>query len=130
MNEEHFNRRTKRFALEVIAFCSQLPKGRAPDIMARQLVRAATSAAANYRAARPARSDQLMHARLSIVEEEADEREFGLELLVESGNATPARAEPLPREADEIVAMTVESKRTLKPRMGQPNRPTTIGNRQ
>ncbi len=71
-----------------------------------------------------------MHAKLAIVEEEADESEFWLELLVESGNAAPARAQPLLQEAHEIVAMTVASKRTLKQRLAQPNRQSTIGNRQ
>ncbi len=71
-----------------------------------------------------------MHAKLSIVEEEGDESQFWLELLVESGNAAPARAEPLIREAYELVAMTAASKKTLKQRMAQPNRKSTIGNRQ
>jgi hypothetical protein len=71
-----------------------------------------------------------MHAKLSIVEEEADESEFWPEVLVESNNAAPARAEPLMREAHEIIAMTVASKKTLMHRMARPNRQSTIGNRQ
>lgn len=129
MDPREFQQRTKIFALDVIKFCSELPRNRESDIVARQLIRSATSVAANYRAACRARSDQEMHAKLSIVEEEGDESQFWIEILVESGNAIPERAQSLHREANEIVAMTVASKKTLKSRLAAANRQSTIGNR-
>jgi four helix bundle protein len=57
-----------------------------------------------------------MFAKLCIVEEEADETIYWLELL-SSLNAVPSsRADPLIREADEILRMVVASKRTLQRR--------------
>ena len=131
MNEAHVAFRQDLPLLDVIKFCSELPRNRESDIVARQLIRSATSVAANYRAACRARSDQEMHAKLSIVEEEGDESQFWIEILVESGNAIPPeRAQSLHREANEIVAMTVASKKTLKSRLAAANRQSTISHRQ
>lgn len=55
---------------------------------------------------------------LSIVEEEADETAYWLEVLAESQVVTRDSIASLRREANEIVAMVVASKRTLKARMG------------
>ena len=84
MTEEHFKERTKQFALRVIRLVEALPRGRTADVIGKQLLRAGTSVGANYRAACRARSGAAMVAKLSIVEEEADECIFWLELLADS----------------------------------------------
>ena len=81
-----------------------------------QLLRAATSVAANYRAVCRARSTADMIAKLGIVEEEADETGFWLSLLVDARKADSKRCLPLINEANEIVAMTVASIKTLRVR--------------
>jgi len=53
-------------------------------------------------------------AKLSIVVEEADEAPYWLELLRESGMLKPERLADLIREADELVAITLASRRTAK----------------
>jgi four helix bundle protein len=55
-----------------------------------------------------------MIAKLSIVEEEADEAGYWLELLVESTLVPHALLADLMQEADEITAMTVASIKTLR----------------
>jgi four helix bundle protein len=77
--------RTKQFAVMVITFCRTLPKDEEFSIIKKQLIRSATSTAANYRAVCRARSDAEFFAKLSIVVEEADETLFWLELINDLG---------------------------------------------
>jgi four helix bundle protein len=51
---------------------------------------------------------------MGIVEEEADESSFWLELLVDSGLANSAEVLRLRKEADQLVAITVASIRTAR----------------
>lgn len=112
--EEQFKFRTKQLALRVIRLVDALPRSRSADVVGRQLLRSATSVGANYRAACRAKSAADMIAKLSIVEEEADETLFWLELLVESGLVPESRLSDLMKETDEIIAMTVASIKTLR----------------
>jgi len=82
--------------------------------MCKQLVRCATSVGANYRAACRAQSRATFAAKLAIVEEEADETLYWLELLCESGRIEAARLQDLIKEADEIVAIVTASRRTAQ----------------
>jgi four helix bundle protein len=106
--------RTKAFALGVVRLVQGLPRGRPADVIGYQLLRAGTSVAANYRSARRARSRREFLAKMGIVEEEADESSFWLELLVEGGLATSDRVVKLRQEAGELVAITVSSIRTAR----------------
>ena len=100
--------------MRVIRLTEALPRGRTPDVIGKQLLRAATSVGANYRAARRARSPQEFCAKLGIVEEEADECLYWFELLVEAGLVHPPKLAELQREADEILSMVVASIRTAR----------------
>jgi len=71
-------------ALEGIALLGKLPKKTEAQIIGKQLLRSATSVAANYRAVNRARSNRERFAKLCIVVEEADETLFWLELMEES----------------------------------------------
>ena len=68
--------------------------------------------AANYRATCRARSKQEFVAKLGVVEEEADESAFWLELIVETNFLSATKVEPLLSEASEIVAIMASSKKT------------------
>ena len=68
--------------------------------------------AANYRAACRARSKPEFVAKLGVVEEEADESAFWLELIIETHLLKAAKVRPLLIEAGEIVAMMASSKKT------------------
>lgn len=131
MDASEFKRRTKQFAVEIIALTEGLPRGRAVDIIARQLIRSGSSVGANYRSATRAQSAAHMISKLAIVEEEADECMYWLELLVEARYLKPEVAAPLQREASQIVAMTVASKKTLRARLRAPlSRQSKIVDRQ
>jgi four helix bundle protein len=106
--------RTKSFGLRVIRLVRALPRDVAADVMGRQLLRAATSVGANYRAACRARSPADFIAKMGIVEEEADESAFWIELLIEDGLLDPQRAQGLLNEANELLAITVASIRTAR----------------
>lgn len=109
-------RRTKAFALRVIKLVNALPRRIAADVIGRQLLRSATSVGANYRAACRARTKAEFVAKMGIVEEEADETCFWLELLSESGLMSGSRLTNLTGEASEIVAIVVKSIKTARRR--------------
>ncbi len=116
MTEQQFKRRTKQFALRIIRLTESLPSGRTASVLGRQLLRAGTSVRANYRASCRAKSRADMRAKLAIVEEEADESLYWMELLIEAGLVPEKRLKNLMREGDEILAMTVSSIKTLRSR--------------
>jgi four helix bundle protein len=118
MDENLFKRRTKQLALRVIKAVEGLPKNRTADVIERQLIRSGTSIGANYRAAYRGKSTADVIAKLRIVEEEADESAYWMELLIESGLVSEARLSGLLQETNEILAMTVASIRTLQKRDG------------
>ena len=111
--------RTKAFALRVMKLVDSLPRCRSADVIARQLLRSATSVGANYRAARRARSPAEFCSKMGIVEEEADECLYWLELLAESELIKPHLLKNLNAEANELVAMTVASIRTARHKHGR-----------
>jgi four helix bundle protein len=131
MDETIFKQRTKQLGLRIIELVEALPTTRTADVLGRQLIRSGTSIGANYRSACRGRSVADVIAKLRIVEEEADESMYWMELLLESGLVLPAQISELLREADEIIAMTVASIRTLQKRNAgfRLNRKSKIENR-
>ncbi len=116
MNEEEFKKRTKQVALSIIALVTALPKDRLADVLGKQLLRSGTSIGANYRAACRGKSVADVLSKLSIVEEEADETLYWMELLTETGTVSLERLTALMAEVNEILAMTVASIKTLRAR--------------
>lgn len=109
--------RTKQLVLRVIKMCAALPKRRDADIIARQVLRSATSVAANYREACRARSDAELAAKLGLVEQELDETQLWLELLVDSGIVASDRMAGLLDEVDQLLSISVASIKTTKQRL-------------
>ena len=116
MDEQLFKQRTKNLALRVIELTESLPASTTAHVIGRQLLRSATSVGANYRAACRGKSPADVLAKLAIVEEEADETIYWLELLVEAGIVSESQVTHLIKESHEIVAMTVASIKTLRRR--------------
>ena len=114
MDEKEFKNRTKQIALRVIRLVESLPNTNSAQIIGKQLLRSATSVGANYRAACRGKSEADVIHKLSIVEEEADESLYWLELLIESNIFSEAKLLSLMSEINEIVAMTVSSIKTLR----------------
>ena len=113
-NGPDLKRRTKAFALRILKLVDALPKTTAGRALASQIVRSGTSVAANYRAACRARSTADFIAKMGIVEEEADETLFWLELLEESELVTAAKLTAIKEEANELIAITVASIKTAR----------------
>jgi four helix bundle protein len=103
--------RTTQFALRIIRLVAALPKTIEGRAIANQLVRCATSVAANYRAACRARSRGEFVAKMGVVLEETDETQLWLELIIES-KLLPVKFEPLLEEASELVAIFVASRKS------------------
>jgi four helix bundle protein len=114
MNEQEFKNRTKNLALRVIKLVEALPRGQTAQVIGKQLLRSATSVGANYRAACRGKSPADVLHKLGIVEEEADESLYWMELLIESDLISEARLSSLMLETNEIAAMTVASIKTLR----------------
>ena len=112
MTERELLHRTKQFALRIFKLAGALPRTIQGRAVASQLIRSGTSVAANYRPACRARSKPEFVAKVGVVEEEADESAFWLELIIETSLLSPAKVKPLLAEAGEIVAIMASSKKT------------------
>src|SRR5205809_1378314 len=112
MTADELKLRTKQFALRVIRLVAALPKTIEGRAIASQLVRSGTSVAANYRAACRARSRSEFVAKMGVVLEEADETQLWLELITEAKLLPARRVEPLLKEASELVAIFVASRKS------------------
>src|SRR5437764_707683 len=113
-NEPDLKKRTKAFALRILKLVDALPTTTAVRALASQIVRSGTSVVANYRAACRAKSTADFIAKMSIVEEEADETLFWLELLDESKLVPAAKLTAIKQEANELIAITVASIKTAR----------------
>ena len=114
MTERELKIRTRKFAVEVFQLVDQLPNRKSANIIANQLGRSASSIAANYRAACRARSHAEFVARIGVVEEEADESVFWLDILPETQNASLEKIAPLLQESRELTAIFTAANKTAK----------------
>lgn len=111
---EELRQRTKTFAVRVVRLFRALPKTDEARVMGRQLLRSATSVAANYRAVCRARTRATFVAKLDIVVEEADESALWLELLVETETISADRVSALLNEALELTKLFAAARRTAR----------------
>src|SRR5262249_25017483 len=98
------------FALRTMKLVDALPRSRSANAVASQLVRSGTSVASNYRAACRARSRGEFIAKIGVVEEEADESAFWLELVIAHRVMRETQVRPLHREAEELTAIMAASR--------------------
>jgi len=111
---EALKKQTKEIALRSIRLFRALPKTDEARVIGRQLLRSATSVAANYRAVCRARSKAEFIAKMGTVVEEIDETTFWLEMLVDADVMTEERPRSLLAEANELLAIFAASQRTAK----------------
>jgi len=114
MTEEELKKRTKEFALRVIRLTEALPHTRTGEVLGHQLPRSGTSVGANYRAACRGRSRPDFISKIGVVEEEADESLYWLELIVEAGLLPSQQVTDLIREAGELTAIFTATGRSAK----------------
>jgi four helix bundle protein len=106
--------RTKRFAVKVFDLIDEIPQSPKGRVAQTQLAKAASSAAANYRAAQRSRSRADFISKLSIALEEIDETAFWLEFLPDTRLGSSESVTPLLREADELSAIFMSSRQTAR----------------
>jgi four helix bundle protein len=116
MNPEVIKDRTKNFAKQIILLCRKLPKNREGNLIGNQIFRSGTSVASNYRAACRARSKAEFIAKMGIVEEEADETLFWLEVIAEVEIFNKDSISSLMQECNEILSIVVSSINTARKR--------------
>ena len=111
---EALKARTKQFALRVIRMTRSLPPSMEGRVIGKQLLRSATSVAANYRAACRGRSRADFLSKMGVVVEEADESAFWLELLADAEIVKRERLSELAKEANELLAIFAAAQLTTK----------------
>jgi four helix bundle protein len=116
VTSEELQDRTRRFALDTVRFVAALPKNRVADVLGRQLLRSATSVGANHREAVYAESRADFIHKMNIVEKEAAETVYWLELCSDSSTGTASALGPLLLESRELLAIFTAGCRTAKSR--------------
>ncbi len=115
MNKEDLKIRTKKFAIETIQFVNALPKSRSNDVVSYQLLKSATSVAANYRSALRGRSSAEFVSKLNIVLEESDESMFWFEVIKETNEKlNESKLKELFNESNELTAIFTSSLKTAR----------------
>ena len=109
---EHMKRRSKQLSLSVIKFQKNIPNTITGRVLSKQLIRSATSVAANYRAACRARSKKEFYAKLCITVEEADETLFWLELIHETNLVSQKLIQPIAKETLELVKILSKARKS------------------
>ena len=113
MDKVEFKKRTKTFAISVARFCKSLPFDKIVRHYVDQIVRSSASVGANYRAACRAKSKADFVNKLRIVEEEANESLYFLELICEFYPERRSEIADLYKEGNELLAMIVSSINTV-----------------
>jgi len=116
MDKVELERRTKQFALRVIRFVAALPKSKVTNVIGYQLLRSGTSIGANYREANRAESRNDFIHKISVVEKEAAETQYWLELCVEANIGNPDDRRWLLQESAELLAIFTSIGKTTKAR--------------
>ena len=108
--------RIKKFTIDCALLCSKLPNSREFNAYVNQLIRSSSSVGANYRASQRAKSTADFINKLKIVEEEADESNFFLEILLEINKNEDLKLEmnTLLKEGNEILSIVVASIKTAR----------------
>jgi four helix bundle protein len=114
LNSEELKSRTRAFAVSVVDFVERIEKSKMADVASYQLIRSATSVAANHRAVCRSRSRADFVNKLGVVEEEADETLFWLEILVECKKVKVPEVKPLIDEAEQLTKIFAASRITAK----------------
>ncbi|WP_262884124.1 four helix bundle protein [Chryseobacterium panacisoli] len=89
---------------------SSLPYSDDISIIRKQIIRSATSVAANYRAVSRARSEKEKFAKMCIVVEEIDETQLWLEIIEELEYLNPEKILHLKAECEELVKVMTKYK--------------------
>ena len=110
---DQFRKQTKKFSIDVILMCQLLQRNTINFVIINQLVKSATSVAANYRAACRARSEAEFFSKMSVVVEEADETQLWLEIILEAEIDNSEIRQKLYDEISELVRVFAKARKTV-----------------
>ncbi len=115
---EKLKSRTKKFAVDTIKICDTLKKVKASSVVTYQIVKSATSTAANYRAACRGRSSREFYSKICIVVEEIDETEYWFEIIKEANlSLDEQELNRLLIESNELVKIMSKVKKTTSEKL-------------
>lgn len=114
MDKAELKRRTQRFAVDIIKFIERLPSKRSLNVLSNQLLRSSSSIGANYRSACKGKSTADFINKIVIVEEDADECVYWLELMEEADLVSPEDIFIFKKEANELTAIFTAIGKTAK----------------
>lgn len=121
MDRDELRQRTKDFALRIVKLVAALPNDRFGDVLGRQLLKSGASIGANYREALRASSRKHFLSIVQISLREADETQYWLDLLSESGIIKTERLEGLIGECNELIAILAATVKSAKQNTQIPN---------
>ncbi len=114
MSIKELQDRFKSFAIVIMKWAEELPNSPGLRTIKNQIVRSASSSAANYRAACRGKSKADFIYKMKIVEEELDETLFWLELTVGLDEKYRNSISGMWKEGDELLRIVVSSIKTKK----------------
>ncbi len=113
--KKELRRRTKEFAGSVVNLFIQIDRRRDEvAILGKQLIRSATSVAAQYREASRAQGPKEFVAKIEACVQEADESQLWLELLRDNCKISQALIDPISQEADELISIFITMSKNTK----------------
>ena len=114
MTSKELSERLKQFAYSIVKLTKSLPNNPEANIIERQILRSAFSAAANYRSACKAYSKKMFSSKLGISFEEMDESVFWLEVISDLGLVEKGKLILLINEGEELCKILAKSIITSK----------------
>lgn len=105
---------SKKFALRVIKLYSYLTTEKKEFVLSKQILRCGTSIGANVRESKNAQSTPDFLSKISIALKEADETQYWLELLYESGYLSEDQFNSIYNDSKLIVGTLVNIVKNIK----------------
>ncbi len=116
MDKVELERRTKAFGVKVVRFVAALPRNRVGETLGIQLLRSGTSVGANYREANRAQSRSDFIHKIALVEKEAAETQYWLELFEDVKIGGPEDRQWLLQESNALLAIFTSVGKSTKSR--------------
>jgi four helix bundle protein len=114
MKKQELQNRTEKFALRIITIGESLPDNLTGGIIAKQIIRAGTAVAENYRASCKAKSTAEYISKLHAVVEACEKTEFCLEMIIETNLIKENKIKDLQNEANELSSIFIATLKSLK----------------
>ncbi|MEZ4797371.1 MAG: four helix bundle protein [Flavobacteriaceae bacterium] len=102
---EKLEKRTIKFAIEIINLSASLPNTTEAFVLRNQLTKSGTSIGANYREANRSRSKKDFKNKIRISLSEASETDYWLEIIEEIKFINKEKLKELRKEAKELLAI-------------------------